>query len=229
MFRSFRILPEDQALDLHARLSTAEWDVGRTRNPDAMGTVKRNQEIVPRSDNEPFWKDVMAVRDAMMRNAAFNSYTLMHKMTVPKFNRYSGGGTYRRHYDASPMTVPDMRTDFSCTLFLTPPDQYDGGELCVEDGHGNMIQAPKGEPGTCVVYDCGQAHWVNPVPKGTRISVITWMRSMVKDAHERRLLTQFTEILHRCERDKKPIEAFSDDYTTLTGIQTALCRKWMDA
>lgn len=229
MFRAFRILPEDQALELHERLTTAEWDVGQARTAKAVGTIKRNEEIIPRTDNHPLWADVTKVRDALLGNQALMGYTLMHKMTVPKFNRYSGGGTYNRHFDASPMSSPDMRTDWSYTLFLTPPDQYEGGELCVESSTGVVFKAPKGEPGTCVVYDCGEAHWVNPVTAGARVSCIGWMRSLVRDPAERRIIARLGEILKRAERENKPIEPYSDDFTTLTGIQTSLCRKWMDA
>lgn len=229
MFRSFRILPEDVALDIFQRVSEGEWEEGRARTRKATGTIKQNQEIVPRSDNDPLWPAVTQIRDALLANTGFMAYTLLAKMTAPKFNRYSGGGTYNRHFDASPMTVPDMRTDWSYTLFLTPPDEYDGGELCVETASGSVAQAPKGKPGTCVVYDCGEAHWVNPVIRGARVSCVGWLRSLVRDPIERRIISQFGEILTRAERDNKPIEPYSHDYTTLTGIQTALCRKWMDA
>lgn len=229
MFRTFRIIPEEQALDLLSRLNEAEWDAGRARTAKATETIKRNEEIIPRSNNEPFWDDVVGIRDALTGNGSFMSYTLTHKMTVPKFNRYSGGGTYRRHYDASPMTSADMRTDWSYTMFLTPPDQYDGGELVVEHPSGCLVTAPKGEPGTCVVYDCGEAHWVNPVTRGARVSCIGWIRSLIRDPVERRIVGRMAEILSRCERENKPIEPYSDDFTTLTGMQTQLCRKWMDA
>lgn len=229
MFRQFRILPEAQALDLLARLNASEWSEGKARTARATGTIKQNLEIVPRDDSHPLWSAVMDIRNGMMGHTGFMGYTLTHKMTVPKFNRYSGGGTYHRHFDASPMTAPDMRTDWSCTLALTPPGDYEGGELCVEDASGSVVQAPKPEPGVAVVYDCGAAHWVNPVTKGARISSIVWMRSLVRDPGERRIIARLGEILTRCERDNKPIEPYSDDYTTLTGIQTALCRKWMDA
>lgn len=230
MFKTFRILPEDQALDLLGRLNAAEWDVGKARTAKATGTIKRNEEIIPRSDNEPFWSDVMSIRDAMLANRSFLVHTLVAKMTVPKFNRYSGGGTYNRHYDASPMSGDaSMRTDLSYTLFLTPPDEYDGGELCVEHPSGSIVKAPKGEPGTCVVYDCGEAHWVNPVTGGARTSCVGWLRSGIRDSFDRSLVTRFGEILTRCEREGKPIEPYSHDFTTLTGIHTALCRKWMDA
>lgn len=229
MFRQFRILPEDKALDLHARLNAAEWTEGKARTARATGSVKRNLEIIPRDETHPLWGDVAAIRDALIGHGGLMAYTLLAKMTVPKFNRYSGGGTYHRHFDASPMTSPDMRTDWSCTLFLTPPDEYDGGELCLESASGSVMQAPKGAPGTAVVYDCGEAHWVNPVTKGARTSCIVWMRSLIRDPGERAIVSRLSEILSRCERENRPIEPYSDDFTTLTGIQTALCRKWMDA
>ena len=229
MFRQFRILPEAKALEIWRKLNESDWEQGKAKTERATGTVKRNEEIVPRDNTHPLWPAVMEIRDAMMQHGGFMAHTLTWKMTVPKFNRYQGGGTYNRHYDSSPMGTADMRTDWSCTLHLTPPDEYEGGELCVEHASGNVMQAPKGEPGVAVVYDCGEAHWVNPVTKGARTSSVMWIRSLVKDAGERRMISTFGEILRRCEHENKPIEPYSDDYTTLTGIQTALCRKWMDA
>ncbi len=229
MFRSFRLLEPDTAIDLGARLAEAEWVTGKARTEKATGLDKQNQELIPHSDNEPFWKDAMAVKEAVMKNGALLNHAILYKMTIPKFNRYTEGMAYNRHYDACPMTSPEMRTDLACTVFLSDPDDYEGGVLTLEDISGNLVEAPRGEPGTCVIYECGNAHRVTPVTKGARISSFMWMRSQIRNPKQRWIISKFARILMETERTGDPIEAYSEDYTTLTGIQTELLRMWSDA
>lgn len=222
-------MEEAAALDLASRLASGDWQPGRARTGRATAEKKANLEILAASEADPFWPDVAGISEAILDHGGLISRTLMTKITVPKFNRYVPGGEYRRHFDASPMGRHDMRTDYACTLFLTPPEAYDGGDLTVETRDGIVLQAPRCGPGEAVAYECGNAHWVTPVTRGERVSAILWARSMVQDPAKRSCIVKLGEILHRAEREGKAIEPFGDDHTTLTGIHTAMLQMWSDA
>ena len=229
MFIKFRLLEEAVALSMASRLHSAVWGDGLVRGGEVQKDIKDNDELLIRNEDDPGWDSVKLIQESILKHGGIMAATMLYKMTLPKFNRYTGGGTYRRHYDASPMTEATMRTDFACTIALTPPDDYDDGDLHVESPEGGIVKAPRCGPGECVVYECGNAHWVTPVTRGERVSAILWIRSLVKGTEERRLLVRLTDILQRTRRTKEPIEIEGNDYTTLTGIQTALCRMWIDA
>ena len=120
-----------------------------------------------------------------------------------------------------------MRTDFSCTVFLN--DGYEGGELLLETAEGHVLKSPPGQPGMCIVYDCGRAHRVTPVTKGERISAIFWIKSLFRDRSQRILMRDFKNILDKWEREDAKPEARGELFTSLTGVQTELCRMWVEA
>jgi len=229
MFQTFRIMEEDKALALSSRLAKSEWEVGKTRTAKGTGTIKQNEEIIPRSDREAFWADTDEIRKGLLASNGFMSYTLSEKLTMPKFNRYGVGMTYKRHYDASPMSTLEMRTDFACTVFLNSPKDYDGGVLTVESPEGHLITVPRGDPGTCVVYPCGNAHWVTPVMRGERICSVLWLRSQIQDPVKRHIVSKWAQILSKCEALDEPIEGHDDAWTTMTGLHTDLVRMWSDS
>lgn len=233
MFKIYRLLHAETALHLAHRLKAAAWDKGKSRTAKADGRIKDNQEIVPRSDKEPFWPDIQGITAAVKESPGFLGHTLLHKMTVPKFNRYAategGGMAYHRHFDASPMTLPEMRTDYACTLFLNSPDDYEGGQLTLETPDGHHVKAPRGQPGEAVVYECGGAHWVTPVTHGERICSVMWIRSLIKDPKQRHVFRTLGQTLLRWEHENRKPEAHGEDFTTLTGVHAELARMWIDA
>jgi PKHD-type hydroxylase len=109
-----------------------------------------------------------------------------------------------------------IRTDLACTLFLN--DDYDGGELCA---NGLSV---KGEPGTCVVYECWRPHWVNPVTRGERICAITWMQSAIRDATQREVLNLFQSVLKEVDRTSNEARF----YPRLSALYGKLIRMWME-
>jgi PKHD-type hydroxylase len=219
MFHTATLMEEGEALEIASRLSG--WKTGQAKQPEATGAIKHNEEIVAGEDHAN-WPEVQRVYAALQGHGGAMQTMLATQMTAPKFNRYDPGDTYRRHYDASPMN--GLRTDFACTVALTDPDDYVGGDLTIEVG-GTAIPAPRLRPGQAVIYECGMAHWVTPVTYGVRVSSVLWVQSAVKDPAKRRLLVRLTEVLAK----KQTIEPFGDDYTTLTGIQTELARMWLSA
>ncbi|NVK24875.1 MAG: Fe2+-dependent dioxygenase [Gammaproteobacteria bacterium] len=123
------------------------------------------------------------------------SSVLPHKIFPPCFNRYSKGETYGFHVDAAIMRMPNsadvLRSDMSMTLFLSEPDEYEGGELVIQTEFGEQRIKPKA--GDAVTYPSSSLHQVTPVTSGVRIAAITWMQSMVQDPHVRELLYELDQ------------------------------------
>ena len=106
------------------------------------------------------------------------------------FNRYSGGQTYGGHIDGAVRAVAGtshrVRTDLSATLFLSAPEDYDGGELVLEDNYGtHTVKLPAGH---MVLYPASSVHHVNAVTRGVRLASVLWIQSMVREDHQRAML-----------------------------------------
>ncbi|TKB47385.1 Fe2+-dependent dioxygenase [Thalassotalea mangrovi] len=123
------------------------------------------------------------------------SAVLPHKIFPPCFNRYSSGETYGYHVDAAVMRIPNsaevLRSDMSMTLFLSEPEEYEGGELVIQTEFGEQRIKPKA--GDAVTYPSSSLHKVTPVTSGVRFAAITWMQSMVQDTHIRELLFELDQ------------------------------------
>jgi PKHD-type hydroxylase len=123
------------------------------------------------------------------RHPTFVSAALPHRILPPMFNRYDIGMTFRAHVDNSIRALPGggrIRTDVSSTLFLTDPEDYEGGELVVQDTYG--MQQVKLPAGHMVVYPATSLHSVNPVTRGSRWASFFWTQSMIRDDGRRALL-----------------------------------------
>jgi PKHD-type hydroxylase len=147
-------------------------------------------------------------------------------MLPPRFNRYEGGGEYGNHIDNAIFTVPGtaqrLRTDVSTTLFFSDPDEYEGGELIIEDVYG--AQSIKLPAGHMVVYPGTSLHRVQPVTKGTRYASFFWTQSMVRHAHQRKLLWELDQSIQQLARQN----ADAQELSRLTGIYHNLLREWSD-
>jgi PKHD-type hydroxylase len=123
------------------------------------------------------------------------SAALPHRIFPPCFNRYSQGETYGFHVDAAIMRMPNsndvLRSDMSMTTFLSEADEYEGGELVIKTEFGE--QRIKLNAGDAVLYPSSTLHQVTPVTKGMRVAAITWMQSLVPDAHMRETLYQLDQ------------------------------------
>ena len=132
-------------------------------------------------------------------HARFVSAGMPEKIHMPRFNRYGPGETYGEHVDGSIMPMPHrggvMRTDLASTLFLSDPDEYDGGELAIETRFG--LQHVKLAAGSLVLYPASSLHRVMPVARGERIAAICWIQSMIRDEHLRSTLFDLDESIQR--------------------------------
>jgi PKHD-type hydroxylase len=167
-----------------------------------------------------------AIIVALEQNPLFVSAALPRKIFPPLFNRYSGGQDFGTHVDNAIRQVPGtehrVRTDLSATLFFSNPDEYEGGELVVEDNYG--VQRIKLAAGGMILYPASSLHHVTPVTRGERLASFFWIQSMVRDDGERTLLFDLDSSIQR-------LAAGSPDHPSviqLTGVYHNLLRRWAD-
>ncbi|MGE8943879.1 Fe2+-dependent dioxygenase [Leptospira interrogans] len=169
-------------------LENTPWVDGRATAGDQAAKVKNNLQV---PIDAPAAQELgQIVVRALARNPIFTSAALPLRVLPPMFNRYDVGMTFGAHVDGSIRALPGsgqrLRTDVSSTLFLTPPENYDGGELVVHDTYGtHQVKLPAGH---MVVYPATSMHSVNPVTRGSRWGSFFWTQSMVKDDWRRHML-----------------------------------------
>src|SRR5690606_27539975 len=143
------------------------------------------------------------ILDALSVSPLFVSAALPLKVYPPLFNRYEGGGHFGSHVDNAIRHIPGtphrIRTDLSATLFLAEPDEYDGGELVVEDSYGT--HRVKLDAGDMVLYPASSLHHVTPVSRGARIASFFWIQSMVRDDGKRRILYELDQSIQKLGTD----------------------------
>ena len=210
-----------QARDL---LDAAEWVDGRVTAGYQAQSVKENLQL---PEGHPAAVKVgEMVLAALARSPLFMSAALPLRVFPPMFNRDTGGGHFGTHVDtairATASTGQRIRTDVSATHFLTPPDQYDGGELLVEDTYG--VHSVKLPAGHLVLYPATSLHRVTPVTRGTRVSSFFWIQSMIRTDGDRTLLYDLdTAIQHLAkESPGNPVGV------QLTGVYHNLLRRWAE-
>ncbi len=176
------VLTSAEVAHCKAVLQNSRWDDGRITAGDQAAKSKSNLQIPVNSDEARELGDI--VLRALGRNPTYNSAALPLRVLPPMFNRYDVGMTFGTHVDNSIRYIPGgggmrMRADVSSTLMLSDPDEYDGGELVVEDTYGShTVKLP---PGHMVVYPASSLHRVLPVTRGSRWASFFWAQSLVKD------------------------------------------------
>lgn len=217
------VLTREQVADFRARLDTAQWTDGRETVGSLGAQVKSNLQLAEASPLRRELGETILV--ALAKNPLFFSAALPLKYLPPRFNRYTDGGTYGFHVDGSIMNLghgDQLRSDVSCTLFLTDPDEYEGGELIVSDTYGeHEVKLPAGD---AIVYPSSSLHKVAPVTRGARLASFFWVQSMVRDDGERRLLFEMDasiESLRRAGADAGAV-------LQLTGVYHNLLRRWAE-
>ena len=181
-----RLLNAAQLDKVHQVLAEAEFVDGRLTAGFAAAKVKHNQEM--RQDPERLKLLIRILMSSLGHNEAFRFGALPHRVADPIFARYQPGMTYGDHVDDPIMgtTGPRFRSDVSMTVFLNPPEAYDGGELVIRGTFGE--QRVKGEAGDAVVYPSSSLHHVAEVTRGERLVALTWIQSYVRDPARRELL-----------------------------------------
>ena len=204
-------------------IEAADWTDGKVTAGTQSSQVKNNHQLT--QEGEAAQQARAIVLEALGRNALFFTGALPKKIFPPLFNRYQGDSNFfGNHIDNSvrtwPATGAHVRTDLSCTLFLAEPDEYDGGELVIEDTFGT--QSVKLAAGDLILYPSSSVHQVTPVTRGARLACFFWLESMVRDDAQRRLLFDLDmTILGMREQDGD-----TDTSIRLTGIYHNLMRMW---
>lgn len=218
------VLTPDEVRHVRARLDAeGDWTDGRETVGYQGAAVKRNEQL---ADDSPLKAELgRLLLQALHRHPLFFAAALPKKILPPRFNRYQGGGTYGFHVDGSVMTARDglrLRTDVSCTLFLSDPDEYDGGHLRIRDTYGDhAVRHPAGD---AVLYPSTSFHQVDPVTKGARIASFFWIESLVRESEKRRTLFEMDTAIQKLRQDGADDTAILQ----LTGVYHNLMRRWAD-
>jgi PKHD-type hydroxylase len=208
-----------------AIVGAADWADGKITAGTQSEQVKNNRQLA--EDSEAARAARAIVLDGLGKSALFITGALPKKTYPPLFNRYDGASNaFGNHIDnsvrTSPITGAWVRTDLSATLFLSEPEEYDGGELVIEDTFGS--QSIKLAAGDLILYPASSVHRVEPVTRGCRLASFFWVESMVRDNARRRLLFDLDMsilTLRGSNGDTEPV-------ISLTGCYHNLLRMWAD-
>jgi PKHD-type hydroxylase len=220
-----QVLSASAVARCRALLQGADWQAGSITAGSQSDQVKHNRQL---AEDAPAAQAARAlVVDALAHNALFFSAALPKKTFPPLFNRYDGAANhFGNHIDNAVRTSSVsglwVRTDISCTLFLSEPQDYDGGELVIEDTFGS--QCVKLAAGDMVLYPSTSVHRVEPVTRGSRLASFFWIESMVRSIDQRRLLFEMDNTIMALRQQLGE----SDEVVRLTGCYHNLLRQWAE-
>ena len=219
------VLSKAEVANFRAAMDAAAWEDGRSTAGAQSAMVKKNEQLPP--NGETSRKLGERVIKALTANPLFVSAAIPRHIFPPLFNRYGVGQHFGVHVDnavrGDHLTGARIRTDLSVTLFLSEPDEYEGGELIVEDYYGShRVKLPAGH---LVLYPASSLHAVTPVTRGARVASFFWLQSMVRDGHARSLIfdldTAIQGLVGRLGRD-------DPEMVRLTGLYHNLIRCWAE-
>tara|TARA_R110000851_G_scaffold315514_1_gene478077 strand:- start:59200 stop:59880 length:681 start_codon:yes stop_codon:yes gene_type:complete len=216
------LLNTEEVSAFHQALSSADWVSGGETAGHIAAQVKSNQQLpLGHPMAQQLGERMLA---ALSQCPAFIAATLPARILPPRFNQYQAGGAYGNHIDNAVFAIPGsserLRSDVSATLFLSHPDEYEGGELVIEDTYGT--QSVKLPAGHLVVYPANSVHRVNPVARGVRLASYFWVQSLVREDHKRRLLLELDQSIQALTMQSADAQTIS----RLTGVYHNLIREW---
>jgi PKHD-type hydroxylase len=221
------VLSKSDVADFRRIMDAAEWEDGRSTAGAQSAMVKRNEQLPP--DSEVARKLGQRVISALTKHPRFLAAAIPLQIFPPLFNRYAAasGHHFGIHVDnavrGDPLTGLRIRTDLSVTLFLAEPEEYDGGELVIEDTYGS--HEVKLSAGDAVLYPSSSLHMVAPVTRGARVASFFWLQSMIRDPHVRSMIFDLDSAIQGLAG-----RLGTDDPETvkLTGIYHNLIRYWAE-
>jgi len=219
------LLTPEEVRFARAALEQAVWHDGRATAGHLAVQVKANQQLP--LDNALAAQLGDVILDKLGASSLFISAALPLKVLPPRFNRYEGGGTYGNHIDNAIFTMQGtgerVRTDVSTTVFFSHPDEYEGGELMIDDTYGQ--HSVKLAAGDAIVYPGSSLHRVNPVTRGVRYASFFWTHSMVASAEKRRLLFDLDQQIQQLTQ----LHPQEPTLAALSGTYHNLLRMWAQA
>ena len=222
------VLTSEQVAEARGILDKADWTDGRATAGHQSAQAKDNLQI---PEGHPAARQLgETILRALGRNPLFFAAALPLHVFPPLFNRYAGGQSFGTHVDNSIRQVPGapmrIRTDLSATLFFAGPEEYDGGELVVEDTYGGKsVKLPAGH---LVLYPATSLHHVRPVTRGARVCSFFWIQSMIRDDGRRSLLFDLDQGIQRLNHELSGQEAARLASVQLTGVYHNLLRQWAE-
>ena len=211
------VLSAEELVAVRGLLPQVRFDQGLITNPAS--TVKKNLQA-PQQDpaNE---RIAQIARAALFRHPDLRIFALPRTLARTTVVRYEPGMTYGWHVDEALFpSTPPMRSDLSCTVFLNPQEDYDGGELIIQLGAQELSY--KLAPGDAILYPSTTIHQVAPVTRGVRLAAITWLQSWIADAQRRELMLQLEEVRARAGGHDPRLMVL------LESLRTNLFRMWAD-
>jgi PKHD-type hydroxylase len=218
------VLSVGEVAQARAALDAADWVDGKVTAGYQAQSVKENLQLPEGHPVAAKLGDMVLA--ALARSPLFMSAALPLKVFPPMFNRYTDGGHFGTHVDtairAMASTGQRIRTDVSATLFLSGPEEYEGGELSVEDTYGvHTVKLPAGD---MVLYPATSLHRVSPVTRGARVASFFWIQSMIRSDGDRTLLFDLDTAIQKVAMEAPGSPAG----VQLTGVYHNLLRRWAE-
>ncbi|MDE1154927.1 MAG: Fe2+-dependent dioxygenase [Acidobacteriaceae bacterium] len=218
------VLSPQEVREFREALDRSQWVDGKVTAGYQSARVKNNMQM---PENHPVAVELgQKILHALQNNPVFVAAALPKKIFPPLFNMYQGGHSFGNHIDNSVRRIAAtgeyIRTDLSMTLFLSAPEEYDGGELVVEDTYGShSVKLPAGH---AILYPSTSLHHVRPVTRGARVSSFFWMQSMIRDDAQRSMLLNLDVAIQKLGQDLPNHPSLVD----LTGVYHNLLRHWAE-
>lgn len=219
------VLSKEQVQQFRQAMVNAEWVNGQSTTGSMSANVKNNQQL---PENHPLTLQLgQIILDNLHQNSLFFSAALPLEILPPYFNRYENNETFGFHVDNAIRNIRGtqqrIRTDLSCTIFLSEPDEYEGGELVVEDTYGyHEVKLPAGD---MILYPSTSVHEVTPVTQGCRIASFFWVQSMIRDDANRHMLFNLDQSIQNLRVELGDTHA---EVVKLTSLYHNLIRKWAE-
>jgi PKHD-type hydroxylase len=216
------VLSREEAAAMRRAIEAASWIDGNATSGAQSALAKHNRQL---PEDDPIAREMGGrVLDALGRSALFVAAALPFKVYPPLFNRYGEGDGFDTHVDNAIRIRRGsdfrIRSDLSATLFLSDPDEYDGGELIADGGAPIRLRA-----GDMILYPASTLHRVTPVTRGVRLASFFWIQSMVRDDATRRTLLELDGAIQALAT----AHGQSDPrIVSLTGVYHNLLRRWAD-
>lgn len=219
------VLSKEQVQYFRKEMAKIEWVNGKVTAGTLSATVKHNQQL---SEDHPVTHHLSnIILESLGQHPLFLSAAIPLDIIPPLFNRYEKSESFGFHVDNSIRRIRGskerLRTDLSCTLFLSEPEEYEGGDLVVEDTYGyHEIKLPAGD---MILYPSTSLHEVSPVTSGCRMASFFWLQSMIRDDAERHMLFNLDQTIQSLRTQLGDQHA---EVIQLTSLYHNLMRKWAE-
>lgn len=218
------LLSKADVAALRGRIDAADWVDGNETSGHQSGKAKDNEQLPEFSDLAQ--AEGRRMLEVLEKNPLFIAAALPARIYQPLFNRYRGGQAFGNHVDNAVRrrrgTDFRIRTDLSATIFLAEPEDYDGGELVIEDTFG--VHEVKLAAGDMILYPASSLHRVTPVIRGQRVASFFWVQSLVRDDAARTMLFDMDLAIRSLSQSVPDDPAL----VQLTGVYHNLLRRWAE-